>query len=128
MGRFRIVAITVIFLGLYVAPTIAIGTTSGITHQDRTDPQLIKRVEPEYPPEEREKRTEGRVVVEAEIYANGSIEVLRVVRSLGEVLDNNAINAIMQWEFEPATLDGVAVDRRVRIEVDFSLGERDARP
>ena len=67
-------------------------------------------------------------MVEAEIYANGSIEVLRVVRSLGEVLDNNAINAIMQWEFEPATLDGVAVDRRVRIEVDFSLGERDARP
>jgi TonB family protein len=128
MSRFRIAAITVILLGLYVAPTIAIETTSSVTHQDRTDPQLIKRVEPEYPPEEREKRTEGRVVVEAEIYANGSIEVLRIVRSLGEVFDNNAINAIMQWEFEPATLDGIAVDRRVRIEVGFSLGERYARP
>lgn len=128
MSRFRITAVTIMLLGLNVAPTIASRATSSLTRQDRTDPQLIKRVEPTYPPEEREKRTEGRVVVEADIYANGSIEVLSVVRSLGEAFDNSAINAIMQWEFEPATVDGIAVDRRVRIEVSFSLGERNSGP
>lgn len=89
--------------------------------QERTEPRVLERAEPQYPPEEREKGTEGRVRMETMIRADGAVEVIRVVRSLGAVMDRAAIEAVEKWRFEPGTIDGRPVDMRLRVDVVFSL-------
>ena len=46
---------------------------------------------------------------------------IRVVRTLGVGLDQKAIEAVKEWRFEPAMLDGRAVPVEVNIEVTFHL-------
>jgi TonB family protein len=82
---------------------------------------VISSVQPEYSEEAREAQHQGGVILEAIVHATGSIEILRVVRSLGFGLDERAIEALQQWEFRPGTLNGEPVDVALHIEVWFNL-------
>jgi TonB family protein len=82
---------------------------------------VVYRVEPEYSEEARRARYEGTVVFEAVIRRDGSIDVVRLVRSLGFGLDQNAIRALKEWRFRPATKSGVPVDVTMNVEVRFNL-------
>ena len=42
-------------------------------------------------------------------------------RSLGMGLDQKAIEAVRQWKFEPAKLNGQAVPVQINVEVNFRL-------
>jgi TonB family protein len=84
-------------------------------------PTVVYRVEPEYSEEARKARYQGTVVLEAVVKRDGKVDVLRLVRSLGFGLDQNAIQALKQWRFRPATENGMPVDVTVNIEVNFSL-------
>jgi hypothetical protein len=46
---------------------------------------------------------------------------LKVIRSVGLGLDENAIQSLKQWKFRPGTKDGVSVDVALYVEVNFSL-------
>jgi protein TonB len=61
------------------------------------------------------------VVLQAIIRRDGRVDVLNLVRSLGFGLGQNAIEALKQWRFRPATKDGQAVDSTINIEVRFNL-------
>ena len=52
---------------------------------------------------------------------DGTVEIVRVVRGLGFGLDQNAIEALRQWEFRPAMRNGEAVDVSLNVEVNFNL-------
>jgi TonB family protein len=52
---------------------------------------------------------------------DGNPRDIKVVKSLGNALDEKAMNAVKTWKFEPATKDGVPVAVQIRIEVDFRL-------
>ncbi len=52
---------------------------------------------------------------------NGLANDIKVVNSLDPGLDANAILAVKQWEFEPATKDGKPVRVSAMIEVNFRL-------
>ena len=57
-------------------------------------------VHPEYPRQSRVKKEEGTVLVGIEA-KNGKIAEVKVVRGSGSILlDNAAVHAIEQWEFE----------------------------
>ena len=84
-------------------------------------PTVVYRVEPQYSEEARKARYEGTVVLQAIIRKDGKVDVLNLVRSLGFGLDQNAIEALKQWRFRPATKDGQAVDSTINIEVRFNL-------
>jgi periplasmic protein TonB len=45
----------------------------------------------------------------------------RVVRGLGLGLDENAIEAVSQWQFKPGTRDGQPVKVAATIEVNYRL-------
>jgi periplasmic protein TonB len=47
--------------------------------------------------------------------------VNNVVRALGLGLDQNAIKAIEQWKFRPATDNGEIIPAELNINVDFTL-------
>jgi protein TonB len=84
-------------------------------------PTVVSRVEPQYSEEARKARYQGTVVLEAIVRRDGTVDIQRVVRSLGFGLDENAIQALKQWRFRPGMRNGVAVDVSLNIEVNFNL-------
>ncbi len=84
-------------------------------------PSIIYRRDPIYSEDARKAQYEGTVVLEAIVRKDGSVEILRVVRGLGLGLDENAMEALREWRFSPATRQGVPVDVAVNIEVNFTL-------
>lgn len=86
-----------------------------------SEPKIIKKVDPQYSEEARKARYQGTVVLEAVVQKDGSVQIVRVVRSLGFGLDEKAIEALRQWKFSPAKQNGVAVAVSLNIEVNFNL-------
>ncbi len=84
-------------------------------------PKVTYRVEPEYSESAREAKVSGTTVLSVQIAPNGKAENIRVLRSLEETLDKAAIEAVEQWEFQPATKDDVPVRVQATIEVNFRL-------
>jgi len=84
-------------------------------------PTVISRVEPQYSEEARKARYQGTVVLEAIVRRDGTVDIQRIVRSLGFGLDENAIQALKQWRFRPGTRNGIPVDVSLNIEVNFNL-------
>jgi len=86
-----------------------------------TPPTVLQRVEPQYSEEARKARYQGTVVLEAIVRKDGTVDIMRIVRSLGFGLDENAIQALKQWRFRPGMRNGVPVDVSLNIEVNFNL-------
>jgi len=84
-------------------------------------PQLTNRVEPSYPEAARKARMEGVVILEAIITASGSVEDVKVLKSVNPLLDSAASRAVQQWRYRPATLNGRAVRVYLTVTVTFNL-------
>ena len=65
-------------------------------------------------------RIEGTVVLEATIGTDGRVTGVRVVRSK-PLLDQAAMDAVMQWRFTPTLLNGVPVPVLLTVHVTFTL-------
>jgi TonB family protein len=86
-----------------------------------TAPKVLHKMEPEYTEEARVAKYQGTVVLAVEIDPNGVAQNIRIVKGLGFGLDENAVIAVQQWQFQPATKDGAAVTVQASIEVNFRL-------
>ncbi len=84
-------------------------------------PVIINRVEPGYPEAARKARMEGVVILEAIITASGSVEDVKVLKSVNPLLDSSAVRAVQQWRYKPATLNGRAVRVYLTVTVTFNL-------
>jgi hypothetical protein len=86
--------------------------------------KLLKKVNPDYPLAAKTLGIQGTVVVQAVIGKDGHIlDNLRVVSGPSE-LRTSAINAVLQWVYEPYLLKGKPVEVGTIINVVFSLGGR----
>jgi TonB family protein len=78
---------------------------------------------PVYAEEARKKLITGVVIVEAVIDQQGCVTNAHVLKGLPAGLDRAAVRAVMNWVFEPATLEGSPVrvyyTLTVNFEVDF---------
>ena len=83
-------------------------------------PRKIKDVKPVYPQPAMASQAMGTVLIEATIGADGKVHNARVLRSVA-ALDQAALDAVRQWEYEPSRLNGVAVAVTMVIVVTFSL-------
>jgi protein TonB len=81
---------------------------------------LIRRVEPAYPPLARSARIEGSVELAAVISKAGTIDNLRVL-SGHPLLVHAAIEAVSQWRYRPYILNGEPVEVETQITVRFFL-------
>ncbi len=86
-----------------------------------TSPVLKHKLEPEYPEIARRARLEGQVILAAVISASGKVVEVTVVRSSNPLFDEAAIEAVEQWEYEPARQRGRPVAVFFTIDVRFSL-------
>jgi TonB family protein len=83
-------------------------------------PKKTKHVAPIYPQEAKDAQIQGAVVVQARVESDGRISHARVIRSIPQ-LDQAALDAVMQWEFEPVAIQGGAVPYIMTATVVFSL-------
>jgi protein TonB len=85
-------------------------------------PRLIKEVTPRYTSEALRNKIQGAVWLEAVVTGDGCTSQVRVFRSLDRGdLDEEAVAAVAQWQFEPGRLAGVPVDVLVTIRLEFSI-------
>jgi protein TonB len=84
---------------------------------------LIRRVDPVYPPLARSARIQGPVVLVAVISKAGAIENLHAV-SGHPMLVPAAIDAVRQWMYRPYILNSEPIEVETQITVNFSLAER----
>ena len=84
-------------------------------------PVLTQKIDPTYPEAARKARMEGVVILEAIITANGTVEEVRVLKSVNPLLDASAVRAVQQWRYRPATLNGRAVRVYLTVTVTFNL-------
>jgi protein TonB len=83
-------------------------------------PTKTAHVPPVYPPEAQQARVSGVVIMNALIDAQGRVTDARVIRSV-PLLDQAALDAVRQWQFEPTLLNGVPVPVVMTVTVSFSL-------
>jgi TonB family protein len=87
-----------------------------------TAPRLISQVKPRYTPDALERKVQGSVWLEIVVTREGRAGDVRVTRSLDPGgLDDEAIKAVRQWQFEPGRLAGVPVDVLVSVAMDFTI-------
>jgi TonB family protein len=86
-----------------------------------TAPRPIYDPDPEYSDAARTAKYQGSVLLWLVVEANGRPRNIRVQRSLGMGLDEKAIDAVSQWRFQPATLNGQPVAVQINVEVSFRL-------
>ena len=87
-------------------------------------PVMIGNLSPEYPSFAKRAGIQGSVVLEVEVYKDGTIGEIRVRRSLQPGpggLDEAAKAAVRKVKFQPGKSSGQAVDTMVIIPIEFKL-------
>ncbi len=84
-------------------------------------PQLIFAPDPEFSDEARRAKFQGVCVVSLVVDTHGNPQRVQVLRHLGMGLDQKAVDAVKQYRFKPATLQGKPVPVEVNIEVTFRI-------
>ena len=86
-----------------------------------TAPVILYQIQPEYSAEARNARLEGSVALSLVVGADGRASDIRVRRSVGMGLDENAVAAVTAWRFKPAMKGEQPVPVESTIEVSFHL-------
>ena len=92
-----------------------------VADQVDTQPIPLNHPRPNYTEEARHQKIEGIVRASALVNAEGRVERVRVIRGLSAGLSEEAIRAVSQMRFRPATKDGQPVAYWVTINVEFNL-------
>jgi periplasmic protein TonB len=82
---------------------------------------LIRQVQPVYPPIAKTAHISGTVVLHAIISKDGTIEQLEYI-SGPPLLMKNAMDAVRQWRYRPTMLNGEPVEVDTTVSVVFTLG------
>lgn len=87
-----------------------------------TAPKLLHAVQPAYPPLANTNRVEGDVQLQALIDQNGKVISAKVI-SGPVLLRNAAMDAVRQWRYSPALLDGKPISMEYKVTVSFRLNQ-----
>jgi|SRR5580692_3295333 protein TonB len=82
--------------------------------------RLIKSVPPVYPSMARSQHISGNVTLDALIDAQGNVTTMKVL-SGSPVLHQAALEAVKQWKYSPAQLDGSPTSMHLTVTVQFRI-------
>ena len=57
---------------------------------------------------------EGKIVLRIYVDENGRVYKVKVITGLGYGLDEKAVEAVKQWKYKPATIDGKPIKSNIR--------------
>jgi protein TonB len=89
-------------------------------HAGIQPPVKVVHVDPVYPAIAQQARVQGVLILEAIIDERGAVKSVSVLRSI-PLLDQAARDAVRQWRFTPARLNGEAVSVVMTVTVNFML-------
>lgn len=111
------------YLFLVVEP--AVSTPPLRVEDGITAPRRVRSVMPKYTEEARKERIQGLVVLQTVIGKDGRVHDVKVLKGLPKGLSESAVEAIRQWEFEPArNEDGQPVEVYYNLTINFTLDEK----
>ncbi len=84
-------------------------------------PKIIKMQRPSYPEAAKVRGAAGTVMLRAVILTNGSVGALTTTWSPDPDLTAAAVEAVKNWRYEPARLNGQPVEVETRIDIEFAL-------
>jgi len=82
-------------------------------------PGPLRKIDPKYPPTLINEHVEGEVVLYAVIRRDGSVDSIQLIRGIDDQLDANAMQALSQWKFRPATKEGAPVELEAIVHIPF---------
>ena len=80
--------------------------------------KLLSAVSPAYPPIAKSQHIQGDVQIDALINENGKVTTMKVISGPG-LLHQAAMDALRQWKYAPATLDGKPVAMHLSVTLKF---------
>jgi len=84
-------------------------------------PERVYSPQPNYTEIARKARIQGVVIVQAIIDKEGNVTNIKVLKGLPMGLEEAAVDAMKQWKFKPATLNGRPVTVYYNLTVNFKL-------
>ena len=92
---------------------------------EQTPPRVIRRsqVPPTYPVAMKAGGVRGEVLLAFVVDREGVVRNPVVVRSNNPAFDQPAIEALLKWKFEPALVDGQAVNTRMSVPMVFNVND-----
>jgi TonB family protein len=84
-------------------------------------PVKIRDVRPAYPASLQQAGVAGTVGLEAVIAADGTVREVQVLKAVHPELDNAAVEAVRQWQFDGTLLNCSAVEVLMKVTVNFSV-------
>lgn len=82
-------------------------------------PKLVHKVDPEYPEVAQRAHVGGVVVLEATVDVKGRVTGVRALRA-HPFLQQAAINAVREWQYEPLMLNGVPTPFVLTVTITFT--------
>jgi protein TonB len=89
---------------------------------DIKEPKKIVDVRPIYPRLAQEAEVQGLIIIEATIDEGGNVVDARILRAV-PMLDQAALDAVLQWKYTPPTFNGQPVSVMMTVTVNFTLGQ-----
>lgn len=87
--------------------------------RDVKEPKVLRRVEPAYTEDAKAAGAAGTVVLELLIDKSGFVRDAKVVKSMGYGLDDSAMDAAKQWQFETSMQERVPVEVLQEVVIEF---------
>jgi TonB family protein len=84
-------------------------------------PKATYTPEPEFSKEAQKAKFQGTVILSIVVDKAGNVSRIRLERALGMGLDENAMEEMKTWRFNPATRKGQPVALEMNIEISFNL-------
>jgi TonB family protein len=84
-------------------------------------PIVIHQADPKYAEAARNAKLSGNVVISLVVGTDGKPYNVQVARGLGHGLDEQAVEAVQQYRFKPATRNGEPVAAYLNVEVNFQI-------
>jgi protein TonB len=104
-------------LGEGFAAPMALIENEGLVHPATAD---TGNIAPSFPVEASRKHQYGIVIMDIDIAVDGHVTNVRVTRSSGfPLLDNAARTRLLTWHFHPATKDGIPTANTIPFEIHF---------
>lgn len=103
------------------APVEAARPTASAVGSGLVQPQRVSMVPPRYTAAAERVRAEGDVQLRLLIGRSGEVLKVEVLQGLKWGLTEEAVRAVKQWKFRPATMDGEPVEAPLTVTVHFGL-------
>jgi TonB family protein len=88
---------------------------------ENTMPSVVYKVDPEYSQKARQAKINGSVTASLFVETDGTPSAIRIVKGIGDGLDEEAVYGIMQWRFQPATRNGKPHRQAATVNVNFRI-------